>query len=146
MRHHAATIILSIAYGIELLPENDPYVALAEEAVHAIITVARPGAFLVESLPFLKYVPEWLPGASWKRQINRWYRTTKDMIDKPFEATKDRIASSLYAKGSISPSFTSYSFQVFQETQDPAYDEALVKDLAPIQFVQIVQWSRFLKR
>ncbi|KAK1227700.1 hypothetical protein PQX77_009288 [Marasmius sp. AFHP31] len=125
IRYHAATIILSIAYGIRLLPENDPYVALAEEGVHAIILAARPGAYLVESLPMLKYVPSWLPGAGWKRQIQHWYHITKAMSHEPFEAAKDNIA-----KGTILPSFTSYCSQEFQDTQDPAYDEALARDVA----------------
>ncbi|KAK1227701.1 hypothetical protein PQX77_009289 [Marasmius sp. AFHP31] len=70
LRHHAAKIILSIAYGIEVLPENDPYVALAEEGVRILGTAQRPGAYLVESIPLLKYVPEWFPGAAWKRRYD----------------------------------------------------------------------------
>ncbi|KAF9269239.1 cytochrome P450 [Marasmius fiardii PR-910] len=125
IRHHAATIILSIAYGIEVLPDKDPLVALAEEGVLAITLAARPGAYLVESFPLLKYVPEWFPGARWKRQVQTWYRITKAMINEPFEVAKDRIASGL-----ISPSFTSFCLQEYQATQDPTYRESLVRDTA----------------
>ncbi|KAG7087610.1 hypothetical protein E1B28_013559 [Marasmius oreades] len=117
LRHHAATIILSIAYGIEVLPENDPLVALAEEGVRAIVLAARPGAYLVESFPLLKYVPELLgnemstTGVYWAQQGAIWL-------------------SLVQTNGIISPSFTSFCFQEFQATHDPAYRESLVRDVA----------------
>ncbi|ESK85761.1 cytochrome p450 [Moniliophthora roreri MCA 2997] len=129
LRYHASTIILSIAYGIEVLPEDDPHVAIAEEGVRAVISAARPGAFLVESLPFLKYVPSWMPGAGWKRQAKEWYRVTKSMADMPFETAKARIA-----QGTIFPSFTLFCHQQYQESRDPAYHEDLVKDVAVAMF------------
>ncbi|KAK7034643.1 hypothetical protein VNI00_012285 [Paramarasmius palmivorus] len=125
LRHHAATIILSIAYGIEILPENDPHVAIAEQGVHAIIIAARPGAFLVESIPILRYVPAWVPGAGWRRQAEAWYQVTKSMINLPFGAAKEKIA-----QGTILPSFTSLCHQKYQESHDPAYHEELVRDVA----------------
>ncbi|KAJ8079621.1 hypothetical protein PM082_011208 [Marasmius tenuissimus] len=82
LRHHAANIILSIAYGIEVLPENDPYVALAEEGVRILGTAQRPGAYLVESIPLLKYIPEWFPGAAWKRRYRVALCVSFDTPDK----------------------------------------------------------------
>ncbi|KAL0565197.1 hypothetical protein V5O48_016834 [Marasmius crinis-equi] len=138
IRHHAATIILSIAYGIKVLPENDPHVKLAEDGVRIVGAATRPGSFLVEALPLLKYVPEWLPGASWKLQAKEWCKVTKAMFIKPFEAANDLIAStvdlSIDAKGTILPSFTSFCYQEYQETQDPAYHESLVCDVAMTMF------------
>lgn len=60
----AGSNILSTAYGIEVLPSSDPYVAVAEDALDSIAKVAVPGAFLVESIPLLKYIPEWFPGTT----------------------------------------------------------------------------------
>lgn len=44
--------ILSITYGIDVQPANDPYINLAEKAVFSLVTAAVPGAFLVDSIPF----------------------------------------------------------------------------------------------
>jgi hypothetical protein len=44
-------IIMSMAYGIEVLPENDPYIASAEKGINAIAASGNSGAHLVESLP-----------------------------------------------------------------------------------------------
>ncbi|KAK1216680.1 hypothetical protein PQX77_020693 [Marasmius sp. AFHP31] len=91
IRHQAASVILSIAYGIEILPENDPHVSLAEEAVRLITAAVLPGANLVENIPLLRYVPEWFPG--WKRRAREAGRVTTAMIVKPFETATAGIAT-----------------------------------------------------
>jgi hypothetical protein len=45
----AGEIIMSAAYGIDVKPEADPYVTLAEAAVHGLVTASVPGRFLVVS-------------------------------------------------------------------------------------------------
>jgi hypothetical protein len=47
-------LIMSIAYGIDTLPSNDPYMETAEAALEAIAQAAVPGRYLVvlSSPPF----------------------------------------------------------------------------------------------
>ncbi|KAK1232372.1 hypothetical protein PQX77_004494 [Marasmius sp. AFHP31] len=129
IRHHAGSIILAIVYGIEILPENDPHVSIAEKAIRAGIDATLPGAYLVENIPILKYVPEWFPGAGWKRRAKVTERMLRAMIVEPFET-----ASAGIARGTNTLSFTSFCHQIFQETHDPAYDESLVRDVAGITY------------
>jgi len=42
--------------------ENDPILEIAQVANDYMLQGAVPGAFLVDALPFLKYVPNWFPG------------------------------------------------------------------------------------
>jgi hypothetical protein len=72
----AGVTILSIAYGIRIQQENDPYIKTAEDAVHSIAAAAVPGAFLVDSIPLLRYVPAWLPGASFQRKAREWHKSS----------------------------------------------------------------------
>ena len=58
--------ILSMTYSINVRPYNDPYIKIAEDAIGAIVEVLIPGAFLVDIIPILKYVPEWFPGANFQ--------------------------------------------------------------------------------
>jgi len=44
-------------------PTNDPYIEIAEKAVHQLALTVVPGKYLVDTLPWLKYIPEWVPGA-----------------------------------------------------------------------------------
>ncbi|THU83987.1 cytochrome P450 [Dendrothele bispora CBS 962.96] len=112
IRHLAASTILGIAYGIDVLPSNDPYVEAAENALESLGLGIAPGAFLVESLPFLKYVPEWMPGAGFKRKAKNWARYSRIMREMPFDAAKQEIVS-----GTAKPSFTSYSLESLEELE-----------------------------
>ena len=83
---------LSLAYGINIEAENDPYIAMAEKAGETFTAAAEPGAFLVEVLPGLQYVPTWFPGMSWKRNVRAWRKTQENFRELPFNATlKDMV-------------------------------------------------------
>ena len=47
----AGGLILSIAYGIEVQEENDPFIAAAETSIHVVATTLMPGAYLVDLFP-----------------------------------------------------------------------------------------------
>ena len=85
-------LTLSLAYGINIEAENDPYIAMAEKAGETFTAAAEPGAFLVEVLPGLQYVPTWFPGMSWKRNVRAWRKTQEKFRELPFNATlKDMV-------------------------------------------------------
>ena len=51
----AGQVILSIAYGIDVLPENDPYVAEAENVLRATEIGTTTEALLLDSIPWCIY-------------------------------------------------------------------------------------------
>lgn len=42
---------MDITYGIDILPENDPYINTAIAATTSLNAASIPGAFLVDSFP-----------------------------------------------------------------------------------------------
>jgi hypothetical protein len=48
----AGQAILAIAYGIEVRPHGDPYVAIAEKAIHAMSLATRMGGGLFDLVPW----------------------------------------------------------------------------------------------
>lgn len=124
-RYMAGRIIMSITYGIDTLPERDPYVTAAEDALHAVVMAAIPGTFLVDSLPFLKYVPAWFPGAGFQRKASEWKVLARRMVDMPYET-----ATRLIADGSYRPSFTSSNLGRIGPEQDVASQQRIVKNAA----------------
>ena len=42
----AGALILSVTYGIDVLPENDPYIASAERGMKAVSEAGNTGGFL----------------------------------------------------------------------------------------------------
>ncbi|KAF8219321.1 cytochrome P450 [Tricholoma matsutake] len=125
LRHMAGETIISIAYGVDVLPKDDPYIATAEEGVHTLLLAAVPGAFLVDTLPWLKHVPDWMPLAGFKRRAKEWRKLALAMIEKPFEAGKRKLES-----GDVTPSFLSYSLERMNENHDIAYQEEVIKGTA----------------
>ncbi|KAF7366441.1 Cytochrome p450 [Mycena sanguinolenta] len=93
LRHMAGMVILSTAYGIDVLQDNDPYVGISEKATRAMSSTANRGFFLwilchcLHYLPStlshklticsLKYVPEFFPGIGFKKAGARMVRGRK---------------------------------------------------------------------
>ncbi|KAF7345573.1 hypothetical protein MVEN_01576000 [Mycena venus] len=125
LRHMAGSIIMSVAYGINVLPQNDPFIKLARDAISTLAFAALPGRFLVDAIPALKFVPEWFPGAEFKRKAKGWRKMAHAMVDSPFAEAKRIIAS-----GKAPASFTSVSLGNIDESEDREKAEASVKMVA----------------
>ena len=46
-----------------------------------------PGAFLVDMIPILKYVPEFVPGAGFQKQARIWRKVQEDSRERPYLAS-----------------------------------------------------------
>jgi hypothetical protein len=79
---------LSMAYGIKVHPYNDPFLKLAEEAIEAVAELFIPGAFLVDVIPILKYVPEWFPDTRFQSKAAVIRKHSATMRNAPFAATE----------------------------------------------------------
>ena len=80
-----------MAYGIDIKPINDPYIELAETATESIGKAKRVGAFLVDMIPMLKYVPEFVPGAGFKKQARIWRKLQEDFRERPYLASVEAM-------------------------------------------------------
>ncbi|KAG6895218.1 hypothetical protein C0992_002520 [Termitomyces sp. T32_za158] len=93
----AGETVMLVGYGISVDSKDDPYITTAEKGVHGFQVAIMPGAFLVDSIPILKYVPDWMPFAGFKRKAKYWRRLALEMRTKPYEAAKRNIlARTLY--------------------------------------------------
>jgi hypothetical protein len=96
LHSYSGSIILSIAYGIEVESENDPYVALVEQAMDALNDAARSGVYLVDSLPWLRFLPKWLPGARFQRSAERFRKVITSAPEVPFQYVKEAMVGSRF--------------------------------------------------
>ncbi|KAJ7243024.1 cytochrome P450 [Mycena rebaudengoi] len=124
LRHMAGMIILSTAYGIDVRPENDPYVEISEKALHAMACAGNSGSYLVDSLPFLKHMPDFLPGAGFKRQAKDWYKTVSAMPVLPYQFVKDSLAA-----GTAKSSIASRALEEIGEDEDCAQKEEVLRNI-----------------
>ncbi|TFK24835.1 cytochrome P450 [Coprinopsis marcescibilis] len=97
-----AGTLLKITYGVDDKESTRYYIQLFEEALAPIIRAAIPGSFLVDIFPVLKYVPEWFPGAGFKREAREALALSKRFADEPLNDALKRMNA-----GTVETSFIS---------------------------------------
>ncbi|KAG1840822.1 cytochrome P450 [Suillus subalutaceus] len=93
IRHTAGAIILRICYGYEVKEDNDPLVDVAERALDQFSRYGITGDFMVDFLPSLAMLPEWFPGAGFKRLARECRETVEEMAAAPYKFVKDQMAA-----------------------------------------------------
>ncbi|KAF8884015.1 cytochrome P450, partial [Infundibulicybe gibba] len=125
LRHAIIKSMVLTIYGLDVLREGDPYIEAADRANDNLIEAAVPGAFLVDSMPFLKYVPAWFPGAKFKKTAQLWSECSQTILNMPFNTAKKSIDS-----GNAVPSFVSCCLEKLDKSQDITQSEFLLKSTA----------------
>ncbi|KAG7439041.1 cytochrome P450 [Guyanagaster necrorhizus] len=131
IRHHAGSVIMKIVYGYDVDPNGDRFVELVDRAMESIRIVANVGAFFVDFIPILKYLPRWLPGAGFIRRAQAWRKDVDDMLEEPFEYTRESMA-----KGLVPPSFVSENLTKMQKTEvaDTPTHLEIIRNTAAVAF------------
>ncbi|KAG7447374.1 cytochrome P450 [Guyanagaster necrorhizus] len=93
LRFVAARIILGVAYGIDVRDYSDYYVQTAENAMTGMAAAGNAGSFLVDSFPILRHIPDWFPGAGFKKKAANWSLSVKAMPRVPMKFVHDSIAA-----------------------------------------------------
>ncbi|KIJ18569.1 hypothetical protein PAXINDRAFT_167162 [Paxillus involutus ATCC 200175] len=90
---YSSSIVVSIVYGHDPAPTNDPLVGLAEKGMEAIVKCARPEtAALLQIFPFLLKLPTWMPG-SFKAEAAESKQYADDFRAIPYKMVKEEMAS-----------------------------------------------------
>lgn len=76
-------------------------------------------------MKLVKHVPEWVPGATFKRKAREWSVIADEFGSIPFNFVKKSMR-----KGIAKPSFVSIALQDITEKDNRQYQEALIKALA----------------
>ena len=78
-------------YGYEVPEEGDPVLPVLELVNQQFSRGATPGAFLVDLIPVLRYVPSWVPGAGFKKIALEIKKTVHEARDLPFDIMKEQM-------------------------------------------------------
>jgi len=127
--HVVSAMAIQLAYGIEVLPHDDPHVQRAERALDGYARAATPGAFLVDVLPFLKHMPSFMPGTGFQKQAAIWREWMLDFMTAPFIAAQKEIE-----EGIAKPSFTAYFLENSDGSKFSAQHVEYVKEVAATTF------------
>ncbi|EJD41504.1 cytochrome P450 [Auricularia subglabra TFB-10046 SS5] len=121
IRRAAASNIMRTAYGIEIV-DNDPFVAIAEDAMATLSPEVVPGKWLVEFIPALKRIPAWFPGAKFQRVAHNARKYAEALVNVPFERVRSDMASRPQC-------------MVSAALARPDSDETLVKETAAVMYL-----------
>ncbi|KIJ07546.1 hypothetical protein PAXINDRAFT_19268 [Paxillus involutus ATCC 200175] len=102
VRKNFTSIILRISHGYVTQEGDDPLVELAHTANSQLSMASAPGLYYVDIIPFLKYIPSWLPGAGFKRRAKEYAAVLHDLVEIPHNYVKSQLAA-----GTALPSFSS---------------------------------------
>src|SRR5436190_18539712 len=90
-------IIMAILYGFDISDERIDYFAhLSEVATSKLVQTMIPGAAVVDALPFLRYVPGWVPGAQFQHYAAHVKKFADRMLLEPIQVVKEQLVSVLH--------------------------------------------------
>ncbi|KAF9485107.1 cytochrome P450 [Pholiota conissans] len=92
IRTYAGSIILSITYGYDVAPKNDHLVGILESTRIAFSQGQSP-KWMINTFPFLRHVPSWLPGAGFQRYAVSIKKILAEQREAPFKYTTNVLAS-----------------------------------------------------
>ncbi|KZT51050.1 cytochrome P450 [Calocera cornea HHB12733] len=100
IRRAIAAIVFEFVYGMKIKSNSDPIVRMADECNERFETIARPGNWIVDRIPALQYLPDWLPGTDFLRVSKEYKAYHMAMRTLPYEQVKREMAR---AKGTAKP-------------------------------------------
>jgi hypothetical protein len=92
-RRYAGGLTLSVVYGYEAKSNDDKFLQLAEECVDLLANQIASGGGIwpVDIIPALQYLPDWAPGASFKRKAAKWKAKMEEFVEKPYGFVKNTM-------------------------------------------------------
>lgn len=76
---------MAVVYGHDIEKKNDYFVEVAEKAIEDLVVATLPGAFIVNVIPVLRHIPDWFPGAAFKRFAKNTKIYTYKMLNEPIQ-------------------------------------------------------------
>ena len=89
-------IAISLAYGLDIRETDDPHIKRAEKATKSVEYVTGSGTYLVDILPILRYVPSWVPGATFQKDAKIHRQFQDELRQVPYEETIRNIVCLIY--------------------------------------------------
>ncbi|KAG8972266.1 hypothetical protein FRC05_010209 [Tulasnella sp. 425] len=124
-------IITEISYGQYKDAEGHDYVEMHE----TLITILKKTfmGYLVDLVPSMKKIPDWFPGAQFKRDGKLWNQQINDTRTFMYESLKRQLAES---PSTVRPSFTSKLLSELQSNSQASPEEIAHEEEA-------ISWSSF---
>lgn len=97
-------MLLKIIYGYQVDPSGlDPLVRINERMVEIFASVTVPGAWLVDIVPWLRCLPDRMPGTEFKKVARNAQRVVTAAADVPFQFAKQTTLGNIQGRSQAGP-------------------------------------------
>lgn len=87
-----ASVILNIAYGYRNAQDGpDPLIDMSHKAMEYFGDASMPGKWMVDVFHWMQYIPDWVPGASFKRKAKLYSQAMEDSATLPLRFTQEKL-------------------------------------------------------
>ncbi|EPS94254.1 hypothetical protein FOMPIDRAFT_1134729 [Fomitopsis schrenkii] len=86
-----AAIIMRVTYGYTVTGEDDPMITVPFAAMDNFGSATEPGMWMVDFIPQLRYLPRWMPGASFLRIADEFNALEHRASWSPYLWCKQRV-------------------------------------------------------
>ncbi|KAG4271308.1 hypothetical protein FPRO04_11070 [Fusarium proliferatum] len=88
------SIMLRILYNYETDPsKSDHIVNMANIVMEEFSQATTPGAWMVDFIPWLRHIPDWMPGAGFKKTAKLFRQHLLQNVQDPYQYVKDQMAN-----------------------------------------------------
>ncbi|KHN97557.1 Cytochrome P450 [Metarhizium album ARSEF 1941] len=131
----AGASVLRITYGYTISKgPKDPLVELIQLSSSQLGLAGSPGAWAVDAVPALKYLPDWFPGTGFKQTARQFRKVAEQMAQVPYEFVLRQMAA-----GTHKTSFVSRLVQEHDEKSNSTAltprDEDEIKNTAAVMYL-----------
>ncbi|KAF7300106.1 Cytochrome P450 [Mycena kentingensis (nom. inval.)] len=96
----ATGLITQIIAGHKIVSDDDAFLHISHLIQESAIAVGRPGASVIDFMPFLRHLPRWLPGMATARTADEWRPVIDGIHDTLLRSVREKRDA-----GDISPSY-----------------------------------------
>ncbi|KAF6761857.1 cytochrome P450 [Ephemerocybe angulata] len=127
IKHMVGAAVISMAYGMPIRAKNDPNIKIAQDSLDQVLEAFIPGRYLVDTIPWMKYLPKWLPGTGFFEDARRGRETMNRLLDMPFSDAERHIAN-----GTARPSLVSMALEEIRDMEDPKEIQDAILELKEV--------------
>ncbi|KLP14455.1 O-methylsterigmatocystin oxidoreductase [Fusarium fujikuroi] len=90
----SGSIMLRILYNYETDPsKSDHIVTMANLVMEEFSQATTPGAWMADFIPWLRHIPDWMPGAGFKKTAKLFRQHLLQNVLDPYQYVKDQMAN-----------------------------------------------------
>ncbi|CCM04534.1 uncharacterized protein FIBRA_06715 [Fibroporia radiculosa] len=93
VRRYPSALMMQIAYGYPVQSADDELVVLADRALDETFTLGNFASTAVDLVPILRHMPEWMPGAGFKRRALKTRKLVQAMMSTPYEIVRREMVA-----------------------------------------------------